>query len=377
MSAKETTIMASVQEQFNVEAGEPDSERRPTSFLNPVGETAKEVPPKGIGAKMELIVFITFVFIRAAHPVVIGASKTEVDAESGKKTFPYQTSSTVIAMTVGLCIFTMFFCFAKGGMTQFMSIFERAPMIIFSVNGAVYALGDYLEMASLGGLPPAAYQIVQQFRIVLTALLLIPAKGQYQSRLQWTLLLMLMFGMSTYMCISAGDKTDSSAGSADEVVVGLLFAMAKVLISCIGAVITDKYMKKFKKDPTHVCLARTYIARAITIVLLSLTQEVWVKGFFHGWDTMTVVVTGSFCVKSTSTIYIVALLDSMLKNIAESYAILVIYAFDVLSPWGGKSFDAATCMAVFVVVATCTAYLDSKATVEKADKYDAMQLASA
>jgi len=353
--------------------GATNADGKPASFLNPVGETAKTVPPKAIGARMELIVFVAFVFIRAFHPVVIGASKTKED-ENGKMVFPYQTSSTVVAMTVGLCIFTMFSCLAKGGKEQFMSIFEKEPMIIFSVNGAVYAFGDYLEMASLGGLPPAAYQIVQQFRIVLTALLLIPAKNQYQTRLQWTILLILMFGMSTYMCISSKGKADSSSGDASEVFVGLMFAMGKVFISCIGAVITDKYMKKFKKDPTHVCLARTFFARAIVIFLLSLTQDVWTKGFFAGWDAMTVVVTTSFCVKSTSTIYIVALLDSMLKNIAESYAILVIYAFDVFTPWGGKEFDAATCMAVLVVVASCTAYLDSKATVDKAKKYDAMEL---
>jgi len=367
--------MAGMQDSLAVESGRVViPEGRGNSFLNPVGETAKEVPPKAIGATMELVVFIIFVFVRAAHPVVIGASKTLEDPVTGKMSFPYQTSSTVVAMTVGLCIFTMVACLAKGGTKQFLSIFEREPMIIFSLNGAVYAFGDYLEMASLGGLPPAAYQIIQQFRIVLTALLLIPAKNQYQTRLQWTILLILMFGMCTYMCIGSKDKKDSGAGSADEVVVGLLFAMGKVFISCLGAVITDKYMKKFKKDPTHVCLARTFFARAVVIILLSFTQDVWTKGFFAGWDAMTVVVTASFCIKSTSTIYIVALLDSMLKNIAESYAILVIYAFDVFSPWGKQSFDAATCMAVLVVVATCTAYLDSKATVEKASKYDAMQL---
>merc|ERR1719201_1075724 len=128
-------------------------------------------------------------------------------------------------MTVGLAIFTFAGCYAKGGSQQFMSIFEREPMIIFSLNGAVYAFGDYLEMASLGGLPPAAYQIIQQFRIVLTALLLIPAKNQYQTRLQWTILFILMFGMSTYMCISSGGQKDSDGN--DNVFVGTVSALAK------------------------------------------------------------------------------------------------------------------------------------------------------
>merc|ERR1712176_512119 len=222
-------------------------------------------------------------------------------------------------------------------------------------------------MNSLGGLPAATYQILQQFRIIVTALLLIPAKGQYQTRLQWTILFILMFGMSTYMCISTAGKKDSGGGN---LIIGTLFAMAKVFISCVGAVITDKYMKKYKKDPTHVCIARTFVARAICIVLLSFTQDVWSVGFFSGWDAMTIAVTGSFIVKSVSTLYIVALLDSILKNIAESFAILAIYGYDILAPWVSKEFDGATFMAVLVVVAACCAYIDSKATVEKASKYD-------
>jgi len=317
------------------------------------------------------------VLVRAAHPVVISASRTELP--SGKLGFAYDNSSTVIAMTVSMCIFNLIFCYAKGGTEEFMSVWDREPLIIFSINGAIYALGDFLEMNSLGGLPAATYQILQQFRIIVSALLLIPAKGQYQTRLQWTILFILMFGMSTYMCISTAGKKEAGGGN---VVVGTIFAVAKVLISCLGAVITDKYMKKYKKDPTHVCIARTFVARAICIVLLSFyprfmglfhdeqVEDIWSNGFFHGWDLMTIMTTLSFVIKSVSTLYIVALLDSILKNIAESFAVLVIYLYDVLAPWVGKAFDPSTFMAVLVVVAACAAYIDSKATVEKASKYD-------
>jgi len=374
--------MAGVQDArvaFNVGGASREVGEKPSSFLGATGEKANEAPPKAIGAKMEMFVFLMFVLVRAAHPVVIAASKVTLDEKSGKTGFAYDTSSTVIGMTVSMCIFNLIFCWAKGGTEQFMSVFDREPFIIFSINGAIYALGDFLEMNSLGGLPAATYQILQQFRIIVSALLLIPAKNQYQTRLQWTILFILMFGMSTYMCISAGGKKEEGGG---DVFVGAMFAIAKVLISCLGAVITDKYMKKYSKDPTHVCIARTFVARAISIVILSFVPrfmsmfsggevtDIWSAGFFHGWDTMTIMVTISFIIKSVSTLYIVALLDSILKNIAESFAVLVIYGYDVLAPWVNKSFDASTFMAVMVVVAACAAYIDAKATVEKAAKYD-------
>jgi len=369
---------------FDVGGGARETGEKPSSFLGATGEKANEAPPKAIGAQMEIFVFFMFVLVRAAHPVVIAASKVTLDEKSGKTGFAYDTSSTVIGMTVSMCIFNLIFCWAKGGTEQFMSVFDREPFIIFSINGAIYALGDFLEMNSLGGLPAATYQILQQFRIIVAALLLIPAKNQYQTRLQWTILFILMFGMSTYMCISAGGKQETGGG---DVFVGAMFAIAKVLVSCLGAVITDKYMKKYKKDPTHVCIARTFVARAISIVLLSFaprlvgmfsggeTTDIWSAGFFHGWDTMTIMVTISFIIKSVSTLYIVALLDSILKNIAESFAVLVIYGYNVLAPWVSTTFDASTFMSVMVVVAACAAYIDSKATVDKAAKYDAMEAA--
>merc|ERR1712066_677760 len=132
-----------------------------------------------------------------------------------------------------------------------------------------------------------------------TAVLMIPAKGVYQTRLQWVLLSVLMAAMSCYMVIVSGSKGGGGSGNT---FMGVVMAFLKVIISCMGAVISDRFMKEYKNDPTHVCIARTFVARAIAIVLLSFTEDVWVKGFFSGWDAMTVGVTVSFIVKSVSTL---------------------------------------------------------------------------
>merc|ERR1719440_292688 len=178
--------------------------------------------------------------------------------------------------------------------------------------------------------------------------------------------------MSTYMIIASGKKEEKSATTdMATLIMGTIMAFAKVVISCVGAVISDKYMKEFKNDPTHVCIARTFVSRAVGIVMLSFTQPVWEKGFFSGWNAMTIAVTVSFIVKSVSTLYIVALLDSILKNIAEAFSVLVIYAYDVLAV--GKPFEIATFLSVLVVVAACAAYVDSKTPIEKAKKWDKAQ----
>jgi hypothetical protein len=149
---------------------------------------------------MEMLVFLSFVIVRAFHPVVIDASK-RLDESTGRKIFHYQTSSTVILTTCLLAAFSLIFCLFAGGRSQFASVFEPKPLFIFSINGFVYLLGDYLEMASLGSLRGAAYQILMQSRIILTAAILVCAKGINQTRLQWILLTILMLAMSAYMVI--------------------------------------------------------------------------------------------------------------------------------------------------------------------------------
>jgi hypothetical protein len=219
-------------------------------------------------------------------------------------------------------------------------------------------------MGSLGG---AAYQILMQTRIVLTATMMIFVKGVFQTRLQWTLLGMLMCSMSVYMVV---ESSGGGGGDGGIPIMGMIFAFAKVILSCASAVISDKYMKVYKDDSTHVQIARIHVGRAVGIVIFSFMTPVYSNGFFTGWDGMTWAVTVAFIVKSVSSLYVVALLDSILKNIAESFAVLVIYGYDVSMPWVSKDFELATFLSVMVVICTCAAYVDSKEPIEKAKQYD-------
>lgn len=339
------------------------------SFLNPTGVNANEAPPNALGPFVELGIFMAFVMIRAIHPVVIDASK-EYDPEQDKKVFMYQTSSVVVLMTCLLFVLCSSICYLVGGKAQFASIWSPKPLMLFSFNGLVYATGDFLEMASMGGLSGAAYQILLQSKILVTAILLIYVKGVFQTRLQWTLLFILMMSMSVYMVIMSSAKDSGSSGGALPIM-GMILAFLKVFISCVGAVASDKYMKVYKDDAIHVHLARIFFSDSIVVLILtSLFTNTYTNGFFTGWTTTTLLVTLSFIVKSFASIYIVAVLDSLLKNIAESFSVLVIYAYDVLAPWVDKQFEISTFLAVMCVVSACAAYVDSKAPIEKASLWD-------
>merc|ERR1712190_214427 len=98
----------------------------------------------------------------------------------------------------------------------------------------------------------------------------------------------------------------------------------------------------------------------------------WQAGFFSGWTPVVCGVFVSFTVKCWSTMAILSLLDSVLKNIGEASAVLVIYFMNVCLPMFPDTFEVPSFMAVMVVILSVTAYVGSKDVVAKAAKYDKM-----
>lgn len=131
------------------------------------------------------------------------------------------------------------------------AIWDPKPMSVFSVIGFLYAFGDYLELKSLGSLSGPTYQVLSQSKLLITAGMLYGFKGQKQSPLQWILLVLLMLSLCCYSIM--GDLLDShrklqrdstwkapeGGGSA----FGMFMAVLKVVVSCLCAVLSDKYMK--------------------------------------------------------------------------------------------------------------------------------------
>jgi hypothetical protein len=363
-SGPETGLTA--KESFDQEApGRQVSTESKHSYLEPTGPAPNVPPPaeKSLGAVAELALFAFFVLTRAIHPSIIAASKVVLDPETGQKGYEYASGTTVIVMCAIVVAVGMIMSAAQG---EFMTIWKINALKVFSINGIVYAIGDWLEMQSLGSLSGAAYQVLLQSKFLFTALFMMYLKGTKQSKLQWILLMCLMLSASVYMAIS-------STGESKAPIDGMTFALLKVIVSCLGAVISDKFMKEFKDTPIHIQLVQMGIARFFATFGLSfIGTDIWGKGFFHGWNVLVSGVAASFVVKSVSTLYLVALLDSMLKNIGEALAIIVIYAWDITAARllciGGcdtTPFQIPPLLSSVIIVLTVVAYLEAKGMVKK------------
>jgi len=331
--------------------------------------TFKDLPKASSGpsAALQVGLFVFFVFTRALHPTIIDASKSV--GEDGKKYFAYGEMTVVLGETVVTLVIAQLMALAMGGTKQWMAIWDPSAMKVFSFIGFVYALGDYLEMASMGSLGGAAYQVLLQSKLLITALMMWYFKGTKQTALQWNILLLVMLSMCVYMI--GGSKSDGGS-SGGIPIMGVFNVLLKVTVSCFCAVLSDKYMKQFKDEPIYMQLVQFKCAWCATILVLSFMDgKTWQNAFFTGWDNTTVAVLSSFTVKGWSTMYLLAILDSVLKNIGEATSVLVIYFMQVLLPIFEDTFQIPTFLSVMVVILSVTAYVGSKSVVEKAAKYDA------
>jgi hypothetical protein len=285
--------------------------------------------------------------------------------------YGYASGTTVIMMCAFVVVYFQIQILFRG-VTEWKRIWVPKEIRTFSMNGLIYAIGDWLELMSLGKLSGAPYQVLLQTKFIFTALLMLYLKGTQQSNLQWLLLIALMLSIAVYMSVSSSAETSTPID-------GMTFALMKVLISCLGAVVSDKYMKEYKNTPVDIQLVQMGLARFIGSFCLSfIGTTIWEDGFFHGWNAMVVGVMFSFFVKSVSTLYLVKMLDSMLKNIGEALAIVVIFAWDVVDMrvlgWTHDittaPFNFTALMGVILIVLIVGAFLQSKAVVDKSKKWD-------
>lgn len=297
--------------------------------------------------------FICFVVVRSAHPIVIDISKTDGTLPYGKAT-PCVVNSAVDVVLGNLVAFLLH------GTDGLRACWDPVPLKIFSSIAVLYAFGDFLEMVSMSVMGGAAYQILLQSKLLITALIIWVVRGQRQTPLQWNVLLTIAIGMSAFVLV------DESPSSAPFQPIGLLFVVAKVFFSCLCAVLTEKYLKDFKDMPIYVQVAQLKFAWLWTSLVLTLAFDGNVRenGFFDGWDGRTLVVAVSWVCKGWTTFLVLKNLDSVLKNIGEAAAILVIYLFDVVIaekvadvlPVSPKDFRLSVFLMVCVVVLTVVTY---------------------
>jgi len=314
---------------------------------------------------MKLGLFAFFVATRALHPLLIDASK-----EGGK--ILYAKNSPIFLNKFLTIVLMNLVAFCGNGLAGVRECWQPKCLAIFGMIGAMYALGDTLEMLSMSSLSGGVYQTLLQTKLLITALLVWWLKGTRQTALQWHVLIALFVSTSAFVLVDMGSA--DGGGSASSVPIGaVLCTLLKVAVSCYCAVLSEKYLKAYKNMslPAKInCLSTTWMFASLLTCMVD--PKVASNGFFAHWTPATWVVTVSFVVKTVSTMYLLQALDSVQKNIGEAIAVVVIYISQVSLPgFGNKTFELSVFLLAVLVVGLVKTYLLSgspKSAAKKAQR---------
>eukprot|EP00434_Breviolum_minutum_P015386 symbB.v1.2.013557.t4/scaffold952.1/size217748/15 len=103
--------------------------------------------------------------------------------------------------------------FLFGGLPGLKQCWDPVPLKVFSAIAVVYAFGDFLEMQSMAVMGGAAYQILLQSKLLVTALIMWAMRGQRQTMLQWNVLVTIALGMSAFVLVDdSSDQAGYSGG---------------------------------------------------------------------------------------------------------------------------------------------------------------------
>lgn len=326
-------------------SGEPSSQHRGTS------RSRKKV----------LAIWVLFIASRAVHPMLIDLSK------GPDGLLPYSKLSPVIVKAFLIVVVCHLAALRDndGWQAGLRKCYDPKSLSILAPLGAIYSVGDCLEMKAMSSMDGAAYQLLSQSKLVVTALLMWAAKGHSggQSPVQWSVLVTMSLGMSMFMLcrtaaeaprsVTMGGKSRNSGGD----ILGAFTVLCKVFVSCLAAVTADKFLKKRTKLPIYAQLCHGMLGWGFASLLLAAAVEPSLGSLISGWSSATVLVMLSFVVKMLLTMGVLKELDSLLKNIGEAVAVLVIYFATVLSPQADTEFEFRTFLAMLIVVASVLTYV--------------------
>eukprot|EP00929_Paragymnodinium_shiwhaense_P003092 TRINITY_DN1034_c0_g1_i1.p1 TRINITY_DN1034_c0_g1~~TRINITY_DN1034_c0_g1_i1.p1 ORF type:complete len:327 (+),score=90.20 TRINITY_DN1034_c0_g1_i1:101-1081(+) len=292
----------------------------------------------GGAAKGAALIFVVFVLSRALHPMVIDYSKVDGKVQ-------YSKNAPAMLSQLGSMLFVNMMAFAENGMQGVKECWQPSKAAMaFGVIGLWYALGDLLEMMSMGAMGGGVYQVLLQSKLLITALMMKQMKGTNQSEIQWYVLLAVTLAVSAFVIVDAGGDSGGALP-----LMGVAFVLAKVGVSCYAAVLSDTKLKGFPGMSTSAKLSQMSLARVICSVLLMVGTESSDKPYLHGFNTATWLVVVSFLTKSLLTLYLLKMLDSIQKNIGEALACIVIFGGNIMM--GVSAFDlCAFLLAILVVV---------------------------
>eukprot|EP00929_Paragymnodinium_shiwhaense_P090531 TRINITY_DN50725_c0_g1_i1.p1 TRINITY_DN50725_c0_g1~~TRINITY_DN50725_c0_g1_i1.p1 ORF type:complete len:466 (+),score=90.49 TRINITY_DN50725_c0_g1_i1:145-1542(+) len=331
---------------------------------------------------------LVFVLISANDNVVKAASKVRVHPGEPRR-FLYAPASVVLMASVFSVVAGTALSAVHRGWDGVQSVWNFRTIVRMAPASALFTIAQVLKFLALKYMPVDMMVLVDQFSLVVLALMMRFMMGKRYSPPQWCCLVIVSVSMLQYMSLSDHAKKKnrpadplSHAGLdlSGNLYVGLVLMLLQVFISVVASVLCETLLKApvgpgggpppFWEQQGAMQVSGSVVSvlwsYAAAPVLLNDTQ-VFDNGLFGGWDTMTCLVLVMMIAKLWLAGLIAKMLDSVVKQLGSCIALLLIYFEQVFlpAPWGsGMLFDYDVFVAL-LVVALCIGSFGVAAKYEK------------
>eukprot|EP00386_Alphamonas_edax_P012665 GDKI01039430.1.p1 GENE.GDKI01039430.1~~GDKI01039430.1.p1 ORF type:complete len:386 (+),score=119.10 GDKI01039430.1:100-1257(+) len=275
-------------------------------------------------------------------------------AKEGKKDFPFP-AATVAWTSQVLCIIipTILAYFVHDGMKAVKACVSPKGAIYYGWAALWFSIGDVFEIEVNRFVDSATYTVLSQSKLLITAFLMLFLMRKNQTPLQWMLLFVLTLGMGEYVLCNGSTCEISPTG--------ITLAVVKVLVSCVGAVLLEKGLKNDQGTPFLATVAQIKIAQAFMTFFYFVVKD-WdfltANNFniLTGWTPRTyILVFVGFVLKSILSQLLLKEMDSLLKNISEVAAMVLVYFNKIL--FMGGVFSMTSFIAALIVSFSVLCYM--------------------
>jgi len=273
----------------------------------------------------------------------------------------HKLSTTIVTSFVGLAICHVLAVFSKYRVRAGLWTCYTAPFAHdFRCIGILLAVCTYMDSISMASLQATPCRVLDNFRLVLTALMMWMMVGAHArpTVMMWLALLSTTLSMVTLTLVQAKGE-DVDRRPVDTITV--LVVLSKVAIASGLASFGHLSFKRNRGMPLYAHLSQLFLTWGVATVAWSLVVEPRMMSsaeeFFRGWSRLTLVVALSSLAKICLTMMLLKYLDSILKSIGDIAAALALHCLHVALPTFSKRFEIESFLAMWVVVVSVVAYL--------------------
>ena len=246
---------------------------------------------------------------------------------------------TVILMTEVVKLVTCLFIVyrspdegKKDGKTFFRILYRtiilnKMDTLKVGVPSFIYLIDNNLLYIAVEHLDVAVCQIVDQLRILPTAIFAVLILKRTLLKTQWLSLVILMIGVGLVNLSDSKENTANNEEGTHEQ--NYILGLSAVLTSCVLSAFAGIYFEKMMKSSDvsiwmrNIQLSLLSIPLGICVCFARHFQEIQEKGFFFGYDFFVVYLIFLNAIGGLTVAVVVKYADNILKGFATSLAIII------------------------------------------------------